>query len=370
MPHRLMICAGEASGDYLASLLIQTLKKSLPSCHFYGMAGDLAKQAGMDVELAIANLPGMGLWELVKDFSKLHQTFVDCCYLLRHRRPDALIVIDYPGFNLKLATKAHALGIPVIYYVSPKIWAWGKGRLEHIKKTVDHMAVVFPFEVPIYEQAGIPVSDVGHPLCKQLQPKPKALSETKKDRCITIMPGSRPHELERMMPIFIDCMEKWLKLHPETQFLIPKAPNLKPSIWLTYQAKCSHLPITWLEGQAQRALASAKLAWITSGTASLEAALIGVPHVVCYKVSRITAWYFKRKLTIEHVSLPNLILKKGWVPELLQDAAHPQNILNASEKLLSSYGAKQHNQHTKDLWEALSGKKIPWASVIKSVLGN
>ncbi len=329
MPQRkLLIVSGETSGELYGALLASHLKKNF---QLLGIGGKHMKEAGVDLIAHITN--AFGLFEIFGQIRKLKENFKKAEETLKEI--DGLILIDFPDFNLKLAKKAKALGKKVLYYVSPQIWAWRRSRIKLLKKYVDYMAVILPFEEHFYREAKIPVKYVGHPmyeimkkelgdtsLTEDIKERLREKFKISKGKVITLMPGSRPSEIIRKMPLMVNIIELFDK--NKFHFIIPKAPNIEfPYKFMNKIRQKSN--VTVIKEQAFTSLAMSDLAVITSGTATLQATLLNIPMIVVYKVNPLS--YLVGKILIrgvKHISLPNVIadflkINSVRVPEFIQD---------------------------------------------------
>ncbi len=318
-----MIVVGEASGEAHAARVVTSLKQQDPDLHISGIGGDKLRQAGMSVTVDFAELAVMGLVEVLKRYRHLKKIFNQMVDKLATERPDLLVLVDYPGFNLKLAKEAKKLGIPVVYYISPKVWAWRKGRVKTIKRVVDKMLVLFPFEVPIYQQANVPVSCVGHPLVDAVKPT-LSKSEAKEklglnpDPVIGLFPGSRRGEVEMLLPLMLAAGERIHQQRPETQFILPLAPGLQQTQVNTILAN-SALPVHLVAEDFYQTTTACDVVAAASGTVTLEIALLAVPHFICYRVAPLTYGIMRRLVKIPHVGLCNIVTGKALITEILQD---------------------------------------------------
>lgn len=319
-----MIVVGEASGDAHAARVLTELKKLMPEVKVNGIGGDKLRAAGMDVTIDFSALAVMGLVEVLKRYRQLKRVFNQTVDQLKEQRPDLLILVDYPGFNLKLAKEAKKLAIPVVYYISPKVWAWRKGRVKTIKQYVDKMLVLFPFEVPIYEQAGVSVHCVGHPLVDAVQ---RTLTTTQAKqklglvaahKVIGLFPGSRRSEVEMLLPLMIQAAERLCNQHPDLQIVLPLASGLNESV-LTAILAGTTLPIHVVSSDFYELTSACDVVVAASGTVTLEIALLHVPHFICYRVSPITYGIMRRLVKIPYVGLCNIVTGRALITEVLQD---------------------------------------------------
>lgn len=334
--------AGEASGDLLGGQLIAALRQLMPELHFIGIGGPRMQAAGMDVLFPLEKLAVRGYLEVLKHFPeimgirrRLRRHFLAC-------RPDLFIGVDAPDFNLDLEASLKARGIPTVHYVSPAIWMWRGERIKKIKRAVTKMLTLFPFEAPLYERAGIGVAFVGHPLADLLDQVPRGAAAREQLRLpasapvIALLPGSRQSELQYMSDTFIQTAKAITARVPQARFLVPLATRETRTMFETalYRNEAMDLPLTVLFGHAHEALAACNVALLASGTATLEAALLGKPMVIAYKMPAASYWLLKGKGYLPYYGLPNILADEFVVPELIQDDATPQNLSQALLNLL------------------------------------
>ncbi len=324
MNKHIYIVAGEASGEAHAARLVSALKKQQPAIYITGIGGEKMRAAGADISIDFAELAVMGLVEVIKRYPKIKGIFNQVVAELRRQPPDLLILVDYPGFNLKLAKQAKKLGIKVLYYISPKIWAWRAGRIEQIKRDVDHMAVLFPFEQEIYENAGVAVTCVGHPLVDAVHTElsqsaaREKFSLDKDIRVIGLFPGSRRSEISALLPIMLDAAERIETRHFPIQVVIPQAPGINEAYLQQFLAG-SALRISIIKDDFYEVIKACDAVVAASGTVTLEIALIGVPHFITYRVSPWSYRILKRLVKIPYVGLCNIVTQQPVIKELLQD---------------------------------------------------
>jgi lipid-A-disaccharide synthase len=331
------IVAGEASGDLLGSHLMEALKAARPDVRFVGIGGPKMKAVGMDVMFPMEKLAVNGYVEVLKHYRELVGIRRKLRSHFLSQRPDVFIGVDAPDFNLdlELALKQH--GIPAIHYVSPSIWAWRGERIHKIKRAVTHMLALFPHEPRLYQQAGVPVDYVGHPLADLLpeQPKRAEMRETMRipvqAKVFAFLPGSRQGEVKRLANIYIETAKLILKKHPEARFLVPLVSRETRGIFeqALYDCDAQELPITMLFGHAQDAMIAADGVLVASGTATLEAALLKRPMVITYRLNALSLWLMKRKGYLPYYGLPNILCGRFVVPELMQEDATPENLAQA-----------------------------------------
>ena len=338
---RILISAGEASGDIHAAAVTAAIKKIDSSAEVFGMGGDALRNAGGEVLFDIKDHGVMGFVEVLKKLPDLFKLRDDFEKVMDERKPDCLITVDYPGFNMKLAKLAHDKGIPVVSYIAPSAWAWHKSRAKKVAKIVDKVACIFPFEYDVYKEAGAPVEFVGHPLVDIVKPKmsqEEAMAFAGKEegkKLILLMPGSRLMEIEKMLPTLLEAAKLIKKQLPEVSFVMPRAGTIPISL-LEEKIKASGLEVKITEGNNYDLFSVADLALATSGTVTLEAALCGLGSVIVYKTNPVT--YFIAKLVVNspHIGLPNIVAAKTVLPELIQNDFTPANVAQEALALLES----------------------------------
>jgi lipid-A-disaccharide synthase len=343
----IVVVAGEASGDHHAAELITQLKLYHDTINFSGIGGIKMQQAGANILYDLAQFGVTGLTDVIKQSKHIFRAMQIIKRHLNSQKPDLLILIDYPGFNLRLAKFAKSLNIKVIYYISPQIWAWKAGRIKHIKKYVDHMAVIFPFEKKLYETYQVPVSFVGHPLVSELpeyvdknilrQQLQLPLDKT----IIALLPGSRIHEIDRHMPIFIAVAKKLYANHKNLHFVIPRAHTV-PKIYLDKYLQDCPTFVTHQTGYANELVSCADYGMVASGTASLEAALRLLPMCIVYKTSWLSFYLGMKFIKIKYLGLCNILSDKMLIPEFIQDDCNPDEIFIYMNQLLTQSTFKKN----------------------------
>ena len=335
-----MIVAGETSGELYGALLASALRKQKPDISIIGVGGERMQQAGVEIISWISS--AFGLAEAISSVRTIKETFRKAVSALQRRRPEVLVLIDYPDFNLKLAQEARKNHIKVFYYVSPQVWAWRKKRVAKIARLVDTMAVVLPFEEEIYRTVGLNCEFVGHPVYDEIKNLPLEKDELKsalgigKGRpLLALLPGSRPHELERILPLMLAVVREFKKVYADYQFCIPFAPNTDMEKYRTIVRLLREEGVAINKGDSLKVLAASEAAVITSGTATLQAALLGVPLVVVYKLFPLTYWIGRLIVKVKYISLVNILSGREVVKELLQSEATAGNIMSELRKILS-----------------------------------
>lgn len=329
---RYVLVAGEASGDILGANLIAHLKALQPNAVFEGIGGPLMEAQGLKSLVPMDRLSVMGLVEVLGRLRELlgirKRLYVSCL----QNPPTAFIGIDSPDFNMPLARKLKQAGIPTVHYVSPSVWAWRQKRIFNIKKSVDLMLALFPFELPIYHQHEIPVVCVGHTLADDIPFENDAVAARKalglagiQGPVFAILPGSREGEVARLAPLFIEAMKLIKQKETSATFLIPAA-NAERRLQIEAMLQEANAEAILIDGQSRTVMMAADAILLASGTAALEAMLVKRPMVVSYRVNALTYAIMKRMVKVPYVSLPNLLANETLVPELLQDAATPDNL--------------------------------------------
>jgi len=336
--------AGEASGDLLGSHLMRAIKQARPDVRFIGIGGPKMQSEGMEILFPMEKLAVNGYVEVLMHLREIFSIRSKLRRELIADPPDLFIGVDAPDFNLGLELALKRRGIPVVHYVSPSIWAWRAKRIHKIKRAVTHMLTLFPFEAPLYEKAGIPVTYVGHPLADLFPETPDRAAMREQMRIqegetvFAFLPGSRQGEVRRLARTYIETARLILQKMPKARFLVPLASRETRTIFEEEQwrMEAQQLPMSLLFGHAHDAMIAADCALVASGTATLEAALLKCPMVITYKVPRLTYRMVKRRAYLPYVGLPNILAGKFVVPELLQDDATPENLAQALLNLVSN----------------------------------
>lgn len=342
---KIMISVGEASGDLHGAALAQAIKRMAPDAELFGLGGQAMAAAGVEIVYDITDLGVMGLVEIVGNIPKLYRLRSTLSQIMDQRRPDALVVIDYFGFNLRLARTAKAKGIPVIYYIAPKIWAWGRGRARQVAAAADKVAAIFPFEVEMYQQAGADVTFVGHPLLDIARPtmaRDEACRYFSADPgrpIVLLMPGSRRQEICSLLPVMLAAAEKIQEKQPDCQFFLPVASTISRQMVQNSISKAK-IGVVLTTDHTYDLMSIADVAVAASGTATLETALLGTPTVIVYKVATLTYLAAKILVKIPFIGLPNIIAGRRIFPELLQDEATPDTVAAAALRFLQDTAAR------------------------------
>ena len=349
------IISGEASGDLQCSQLIHALKKLDSEGDFRAWGGDLMQKEGAVLVKHYRELAFMGFWEVVSHLPTILRNISFCKKDILRYMPDVIIYVDYPGFNLRIAKWAKNKGFKNHYYISPQVWAWKENRVKKIKETLDSLYVILPFEKNYFEQKhNFPVHYVGHPLIDQLSKysrDPKFCEKnnlTPKKPIIALLPGSRLQEIRKMLPLFNKIAEKFKKF----QFVVAGAPGIDPKEYIKFMKSNS---LNFVHEKTYQLLLNSYAALVTSGTATLETALLNIPQLVCYKCSPITYWIGKKVIKLKYISLVNLILEKEAVVELIQNDCTYEKLVVELETLLQKNSLEKMNQNYIILKEKIGG---------------
>lgn len=349
------IIAGEASGDLQASLLIRELKNTDKDAQFRCFGGDLMEAEGAEIVKHYKELAFMGVEDVLMNLKTIFRNIAFCKEDIKTYQPDVLILVDYPGFNMKIAKWAKANNIKVFYYISPKIWAWNQKRVHQIKKVVDKMFVILPFEEGFYKKFDYKVDFVGHPLIDCISEYPRISSENFKEKyqlsekpIIALLPGSRKQEITAMLNIMLSVTNNF----PDYQFVIAGAPSQPLSFYKQFETN----NINIIENKTYDLLQHATAALVVSGTATLETALFHVPQVVCYKTGKLFYHLAKMVVKIKFISLVNLVADKEVVKELIQDELTTENLTTELSKILAEPGKSNMLHAYKEIEAKLGGK--------------
>ncbi len=348
---RVLIVAGEASGDMHAAHLVRRVHAKNPAVAFSGIGGPRMREAGVDIRIDAGRLAVVGLVEVLRHWPDIKAALRSMRTALRQERPDLLILVDYPEFNLRLARTARELGIPVLYYISPQVWAWRRYRVRRIRQDVDLMAVVFPFEQEFYRRHGVQARFVGHPLLEHAVPRPDRASARRRldlpadATVVGLFPGSRHSELRRLMPLLLDTARRLHAHRPGLRFLLPVAPTLRRSDIETYTRQGPPIPLTLTDGGSGEAIAACDLIATASGTATLEIGLHQVPMVIVYRIAPLSYGLLRHLVHLEHIGLCNIVAGRRVVPELLQGEATPARLTAELERILDDPAEAERMRH-------------------------
>ncbi len=337
----LLIIAGEPSGDMHAAKVVNKLKLLQPNLVISAMGGEQLAAAGAKLIVDAKNLALVGLIEVIKEWRQIHHAFKVLKKMIRAEKPKVVVLVDYPGFNLRMAKFAKQQGCHVVYYISPQLWAWHQSRVHKIKRWVDVMAVIFPFEVDFFKRFNVTAQFVGHPLateplCSLSTVEAKTKLNLKLNQPVVgLIPGSRCSEAHAILPPLLAAAAQLYAKDPTLQFVLPKANNIDTE-WLNEQLSQYAVPVKVTTEDRYVSMQACDIAVAASGTVTLELALLKVPMIVAYKTNAFTFWLAKRVVKLKQVGLPNIIAKQGIVPELLQNDLTADKVAAEVSKLLSN----------------------------------
>lgn len=333
----ILIVAGEASGDLHGSKVVEALRQLNPQVRIVGMGGDHLRSAGAEVLIDSSRLAVVGITEVLGRLGDLIQAYRTLKDLIRSREIGLLILIDFPDFNLGLARVAKEAGVPVFYYISPQVWAWRPGRIHKIVQRVSRMAVIFPFEVALYQEAGLKAEFVGHPLMDTLgqveNPSIPGEEGWRGNPLITLLPGSRHKEVKALLPEMIRAAEIITRKRAEVGFLLALAPTIERKE-VEEMLPSGGVRVQVTEGMTYQAIRAADLVWVASGTATLETAILGKPMVIAYQVSPLSYWVGRAMIRVQWIGLVNIVAGRSLVPELIQKEARGERIAEETSRIL------------------------------------
>ncbi len=336
-----LIIAGEASGDLHAAHLVEAMKRLNPDMAFSGIGGEKMEKAGVTILVPASEMAVVGLTEV---FSKL-RIILNAAKLIKaiikNDKPDLLILIDFPDFNLHIAKTAKRFFTPVLYYISPQVWAWRRGRIRKIAKRVDRMAVILPFEKDCYSKTDLKVDYVGHPLLDEWNPQAQydsaliKTSEAREKMVIGLLPGSRKEEIRNMLPVMVGAVNILKERFPHLKCVLPLAPGIEKVFVQAFMDHC-HGEIEPVKGNIYEVLSGCQLALVTSGTATLETAVAGIPMVIIYKVSHLSYWIGRMFIKVPFIGLVNLVADESVAPELIQQDVTAERLAQEAFKFLDN----------------------------------
>jgi lipid-A-disaccharide synthase len=363
----LLISAGDASGELHAAALVEELRRRVPGLRVLGLGGPAMEKAGVELVVPQHELAVGGLVEVLVELPRIVSAWRRMTRALNETRPDLVILVDSPDFNLPFAKRAKRLGIPVLYYVSPQVWAWRRGRIRRIAARVDRLAVIFPFEPAVYAGSGLAVDFVGHPLLDRLAPLASAADRAAARRALgldatrplaLLLPGSRRNEVKRTLPLQLAAAAALHARDPRVGFVVAVAPSIAKATIDEALASVqlpSLLDLSVIEGRTHEAIRAVDVALAKPGTVTLEIALLGTPLVVTTRVNRLTAFLIRRLVRVSSFTMPNLIAGRAVVPEFLQEDADPGRIAEALLGLLAGPARETQLLALASLREALGG---------------
>lgn len=363
-PRRVLLVVGEASGDLHGSHLVRALREKDPALKISAVAGEGLKREGVEVVFDVARIAGMGLSELAGNVANLWRAYSRLKRILREERPGLLLLIDFPDFNMRLARVAKNLNIPVLYYITPQVWAWRKRRIAKIARSVDRVAVVFPFEAALYERAGVKAEFVGHPLLdvvhvtRSREETLRRLGLDPSRRTIALLPGSRRREVEYHLPRMLEAAAI-LGREMALQFVLVRASTVEPAALEESLARAG-VRVSLSDGDTYNIVNSSDLVWTASGTATLETALMMRPMIIVYRLARLTYALARLLVRVDHIGMANIIAGEKVVPELIQSEMTAERIVAESRTILTD--AKLRARMTAKLTEVRAKLGSPGAA--------
>ncbi len=351
-PRFVLIVAGEASADLHGSNLVREMKRLDPRLTFKGVGGQNMEREGVRILVPSSAMAVVGLTEVLPRLRLITRTYFGLKRVLEEQHPDLLILMDYPDFNIRLARVANGAGVPVLYYISPQVWAWRHRRVRKISQRVDRLAVILPFEENLYRQRGLEVEYVGHPLVDAIPPRlerREALRRLEAEDSyptIGLLPGSRKEEVRNLLPPMVEAVTRLRANFPNLQCFVPRASTISEDLIQAVLGK-PPVEVRVLPGEIYRILSACDFAFVTSGTATLETAIMQVPMVILYKVSPLSYWIGRRVIKVPYIGLPNLVAGEKIVPEIIQDEVTPARLVREALAILED-GERRQNM-VKDL---------------------
>lgn len=328
---KVFISAGEASGDLHAAALTRAILQRDPTVQVFGMGGDALAAAGGEVVFNYKDYSVMGFVEVLQSLPRLFGLKKAFRRLMEERKPDVFVTVDYPDFNMRVAKEAKALGIPVFSYIPPSAWAWRRGRAKAVARLATKVACIYPFAAQVYQEAGADVEFVGNPLVDIVQPtlSPQEgeafIGKRPGHPVVLLLPGSRVKEITGVLPVMLQALPKIREKRPEVDFVLQKAPSIEREL-LRFILASSAVPVKVVEGRGYDVMAASDAALATSGTVTLEAALCGLPSVICYAASPLSMWIAKRMVYVKYIGLPNILAGREILPELIQEKMTPDHM--------------------------------------------
>ena len=348
--HTVFIVAGEASGDLHASHLARKLLTIDPGVELKGMGGDNMRRAGVEIMIDASELAVVGLFEVIANYRTIRRALEKLKRTLTASPPDLLILVDYQEFNQRLAAYAKSIGVKVLFYIGPQVWAWRPKRVYKMGRIVDQMAVIFPFEVDLYRDANVAVEFTGHPLVEEViadksPAQARELLELDDVTTIGLFPGSRNGEIKRVLPIQLKAAKKLLKQNPDYQFVLPLAESLEEDVLDPYLEEIFELRIAVIDGKTYDVMQACDAIITASGTATLEIALMGIPMAIVYKISWLSYFILKFMVSIDRIGLVNIVAGKDVVREFLQGKASPRKIAAEILHILTDKNYNESMRH-------------------------
>lgn len=350
---RIFISAGELSGDLHAAALTRAILKKEPTAQVFGMGGDAFRKAGGEVVFDYKDYSVMGFIEVLQALPRLFALKKAFKEEIRRRKPDIFVTIDYPEFNMRVAKEVHTMGIPVFCFIPPSAWAWRRGRAKDVASFADKVACIYPFAAKVYQEAGAPAEFVGNPLVDIVHPSMSRMEGEKfagkrsGHPLVLLLPGSRVGEIRGVLPVMLQALPLIQKQCPEADFVLEKAASIEESLLQPILAQ-SKVQVKVVEGKNYDVMSVSDVALATSGTVTLEAALCGLPTVLCYHASDFSIWLARKLVYVKYAGLPNILAGKEIFPELIQEKMTPENMADCALHFLEPDANKQIKQEMAD----------------------
>lgn len=369
-----MLVAGDPSGDGHAARVVAALRRADPAVRVFGMGGPRLAAAGMEVREDLTRQALIGFLEVVKHLPSIIRRMRQCEEWLDRERPDLLVLVDYPGFNLRLAEKAAKRGIPVCYFIAPQVWAWHKERIHAMRRDIRKLLVIIPFEEKFFREEGLDVAYVGNPLVESVPLRRAPRAKTLRTLALPpdtyplvgLLPGSRKSELQRMWPVLLEASRKLRQRYPKAAFVVPRPSSLGIG---AYPGFVETDAFAFVDAPGWDARGACDVTWVKSGTSTVETALLGVPMLVVYKVAPLSAFLARRLLKLTHVGMVNLLTDRPVVPELLQECLTPDSLARATEDLLGSRrSVRAQGEQFKKIRRDLSHPSRPGREAAREIL--
>jgi lipid-A-disaccharide synthase len=342
-----MIIAGEISGDMHGARLVSAVKELMPDATFFGIGGDQMRAAGVETLHDVRDMAVMGFAEVVGRLAFFRRVFNEMLATARDRKPDAVILIDYPGFNLRFAARVHDTGMKVIYYICPQVWAWNRSRIPKMAATIDRLITIFPFEAEHFKGTGLKVDFVGHPLVDEARitmDQPEIALPWNGNPRVALLPGSRAHVIDRILPLLCSAASLIAKRHADAGFIIaaPSQP-IKEAIEARLSTIKDRPPrCSVVAGNTRQVLRQATAAMVASGTATVEASLMLCPMVIAYRMAPLSYVLGKLLVRLDNIGMVNILAGRDVCPEFIQNRATPQNLANALDPIISNEGERRN----------------------------
>lgn len=346
MSRSVMVVAGETSGDMHAARIIGAVHERNPDIEFWGIGGDAMEERGVRLEEHVRDMDALGISEVLRKYFYFRRVFKRMLSLARARRPDAILLVDYPGFNLRLARAAKRAGFKVVYYVCPQVWAWHRSRIAKMARIIDRLLVIFPFEKELFRETGMSVDFVGHPLvdiARQLREDEPVDLPWRGGRRIAILPGSRRQEIERILPMMWEAAGMVEQVDPDVCFIVATPSREVSDLVEELLSGMRDGPSRYalVAGKTRHVLWQARAAMVASGTATIEATLMRCPMIIVYAVARFTYWLGKRLIQVPHIGMVNIVAKRGLCPEFIQHEAVPRKMAAALSAIVEDGPARE-----------------------------